>query len=216
MPNDILDSYLRNLSSLSRALAIAKIFSWLAWAVLFIWTAYKNITLGWLILLCLLGTWLVVKLSHDYEEMSRRTDVMEKERDIQRGEEAFQKELNALELLERTDFAQRLDAEWEQIRSKRGIKYSDKAPTSYTDPLGRPLSGSVLHSLFVERLRLIVKLALEKPEDYKIFHGYLVVGNPYVASSLPTPEDIQSHPDASNVTEFLKAWKGLGDPALAK
>jgi hypothetical protein len=198
---------LRNLSSLSRALAIAKTFSWTAWAALFIWTAHKDIELGWLILLCLLGTWLVVKLTHDFEELTRRKEQAERELHKKQGEETFAAELEALEKLDQTEFARVLDEEWERIRSSRGVRYSKESGNLYTDTLGRPLSDPVLQGLSVERLKLVIQLALERPRDYAIFYERLRA-HPYLASSLPTPEEIERHRSAPSVAEFLKAWKG--------
>jgi hypothetical protein len=207
-----LDPYMKSLSSLSRALSLAKIGSWLAWAALFIWTAHKNMQLGELILLCLAGTWLVVKLSHDYEELERRKDRVEQEIYKKQGDDTFAVELEALEKLEQTEFARRLDDEWERLRSNRGIRYSKEGTTPYTDTLGRPLSGAVMQTLSTERLKLVIQLALEKPDDYRLFYQHVLVGHPFMASTLPSPEDIERHRSAATTADFLKAWQAGSKP----
>ena len=201
-----LDPYMKSLSSLSRSLSIVKIASWLSWAALFVWTAHKDIQLGWLILFCLLGTWLVVKISHEFDELNRRKDLIERELYKKQGEENFAAELEALEKLEKTAFARRLDAEWERIRSGRGIRYSGEAGNTYTDTLGRPLSGSALQMLSMDRLKLIIQLALENPGDYKVFYEQSRSGHPYMAL-LPRPEEIERHRAAGSAADFLKAWQ---------
>jgi len=209
-----LDPYMKNLYSLSRTLTIAKTCSWLAWAVLFVWTAHKDIQLGWLILLCLLLTWLVVKLTHDFEELDRRKNAAEQRLYEKEGDEAFATELEALEKLDKTEFARRLDEKWERIRSDRGIRYSKDGANPYTDMGGRPLSGPVLQMLSTERLKLVVQLALERPGDYRDFYQHVLVGHPFMASTLPSPEDLKRHGSSGNAAEFLKAWQaGATTPA---
>jgi hypothetical protein len=202
-----LDPYMKSLSSVSKTLVIVKIFSWSAWAILFVWTAHKDRQLGWLILLCLLGTWLVVKLAHDFEELDRRKDAVERKLYEKRGEETFAAELEALEKLDKTEFARRLDEEWERIRSQRGIRYSKEGPSPYTDMLGRPLAGSVLQMLSTDRLKLIIQMALEKPGDYSDFYRHALAGHPFMASTLPSPEDLERHGSSRNATEFLRTWQ---------
>lgn len=151
----------------------------------------------------------MVKLTYDFEELTRRKEQAEREQHKKHGEETFAAELEALEKLDQTEFARVLDEEWERIRSGRGVRYSKESANLYTDTLGRPLSGSVLQGLSVERLKLVIRLALERPKDYGVFHAHLQGGHPYLASSLPTPEEIERHRSAGSVAEFLKAWKGI-------
>jgi len=204
---DTLDPYLKNLNSLSRSLKLAKLFSWLAWAILFVWTSYRHMELAGWILVCLLGTWLVVKLSYDFDEMSRKKQELDKNLYHEQSEKSLREEMRALEHLEETRFAHRLDNEWENIRQQRGIKYSGETHAPYTDLLGRPLSESVLQMLSIERLKLTVKLALENPSDYRAFYDCLKVGNPYQSSLLPAPDQIERHASLKDLEAFLKIWR---------
>src|SRR5208283_1153526 len=90
---------------------------------------------------------------------------------------------------------------------ERGIRYSKEGPSPYTDMGGRPLSGSVLQMLSTERLKLIIQMALEKPVDYRDFYQHVLVGHPFMASTLPSPEDLERHGSSKNAAEFLKTWQ---------